>query len=60
MRPYTLCNGDNLAILHEHIDDASVDLIYLDPPFNSARSTSASYRSPQATDSFAIHSFEQG
>ena len=34
----TLYYGDNLAILREHIDDASVDLIYLDPPFNSARS----------------------
>ncbi len=27
--------GDNLDILREHIADASVDLIYLDPPFNS-------------------------
>ena len=27
--------GDNLAVLREHIGDASVDLIYLDPPFNS-------------------------
>ena len=27
--------GDNLAVLHEHIRDESVDLIYLDPPFNS-------------------------
>ena len=27
--------GDNLTILREHIPDASVDLIYLDPPFNS-------------------------
>lgn len=34
----TLYYGDNLAILREYIDDASVDLIYLDPPFNSARS----------------------
>jgi site-specific DNA-methyltransferase (adenine-specific) len=30
--------GDNLPILREHIDDESVDLIYLDPPFNSNRS----------------------
>ncbi len=30
--------GDNLFVLREHIPDASVDLIYLDPPFNSARS----------------------
>ncbi len=27
--------GDNLEILREHIRDESVDLIYLDPPFNS-------------------------
>ena len=27
--------GDNLQVLREYIADASVDLIYLDPPFNS-------------------------
>lgn len=27
--------GDNLDILRNHISDESVDLIYLDPPFNS-------------------------
>jgi DNA modification methylase len=27
--------GDNLQVLREYIPDASVDLIYLDPPFNS-------------------------
>ncbi len=27
--------GDNLKILREHIEDESVDLIYLDPPFKS-------------------------
>ena len=27
--------GDNLRILQEYISDSSVDLIYLDPPFNS-------------------------
>ncbi len=27
--------GDNLDILRGHVADASVDLIYLDPPFNS-------------------------
>jgi 16S rRNA G966 N2-methylase RsmD len=26
--------GDNLTVLREHIKDESVDLIYLDPPFN--------------------------
>jgi site-specific DNA-methyltransferase (adenine-specific) len=33
----TLYYGDNLDILRDHIKDASVDLIYLDPPFNSNR-----------------------
>ena len=27
--------GDNLDVLREHVDRESVDLIYLDPPFNS-------------------------
>ncbi len=27
--------GDNLDILREHVADESIDLIYLDPPFNS-------------------------
>ncbi len=30
--------SDNLPVLHEHISDESVDLVYLDPPFNSNRS----------------------
>jgi DNA modification methylase len=29
--------GDNLDVLREHLPDGSVDLIYLDPPFNSNR-----------------------
>ena len=29
--------GDNLQVLREHIADESVDLIYLDSPFNSKR-----------------------
>lgn len=31
----TLYYGDNLDILRNHIPDESVDLIYIDPPFNS-------------------------
>jgi len=34
----TLYYGDNLKVLREHIPTDSVDLIYLDPPFNSNRS----------------------
>ena len=33
--PNRLYFGDNLDILREHVADGSVDLIYLDPPFNS-------------------------
>jgi DNA modification methylase len=29
--------GDNLDVLRKHIADESVDLVYLDPPFNSNR-----------------------
>jgi site-specific DNA-methyltransferase (adenine-specific) len=29
--------GDNLGVLRDHIASASVDLIYLDPPFNSKK-----------------------
>ena len=31
----TLYYGDNLQVLRDHIPDESVDLVYLDPPFNS-------------------------
>jgi len=33
----TLFYGDNLSLLQQHLDDATVDLVYLDPPFNSNR-----------------------
>ena len=33
--PKTLYYGDNLSVLRDHIPDESVDLVYLDPPFNS-------------------------
>lgn len=33
--PNTLYYGDNIGVLREHIADASVDLVYLDPPFKS-------------------------
>jgi len=32
-----LLSGDNLDLLRREIDDASVDLVYLDPPFQSGR-----------------------
>lgn len=30
----TLYYGDNLQVMREHIASESVDLVYLDPPFN--------------------------
>jgi site-specific DNA-methyltransferase (adenine-specific) len=33
----TLYYGDNLDVLRRFIKDESVDLVYLDPPFNSNR-----------------------
>ena len=38
--------GDNLSVLREHLADESVDLIYLDPPFNSNASYSVLFKSP--------------
>lgn len=32
-----LCYGDNLDILRHHVEEASVDLVYLDPPFKSKK-----------------------
>lgn len=33
----TLYYGDNLDVLRQHVEDASVDLVYLDPPFQSGK-----------------------
>ena len=55
----TLFYGDNLAILREHIDDDSVDLIYLDPPFNSNANYNVLFRTPDGEQSQAsIEAFE--
>ncbi|MEI7669669.1 MAG: site-specific DNA-methyltransferase, partial [Pseudomonadota bacterium] len=35
--------GDNLEILKKHIEDNSVDLVYIDPPFNSKRDYNVIY-----------------
>ena len=35
LKTNVLYYGDNLDILRRYIPDESVDLIYLDPPFNS-------------------------
>ncbi len=51
--------GDNLQILRGHIKDESVDLIYLDPPFNSNANYNVLFRSPAGERSHAqIEAFE--
>ena len=49
----TLFYGDNLAILREHIPDQSIDLIYLDPPFNSNRSYNVLFKEESGKESQA-------
>lgn len=55
----TLFYGDNLIILREYIPDESVDLIYLDPPFNSNRSYNVLFRDERGQEAEAqIEAFE--
>ena len=49
--PNALYYGDNLAVLREYISDESVDLIYLDPPFNSNASYNVLFREKSGEDS---------
>ena len=37
----TLFYGDNLDVLRRHVGDETVDLVDLDPPFNSAQDYNA-------------------
>jgi site-specific DNA-methyltransferase (adenine-specific) len=51
--------GDNLDVLRESIRDESVDLIYLDPPFNSNATYNILFRAPSGEASQAqIEAFE--
>ena len=45
--------GDKLSILREHIAGESVDLIYLDPPFNSKRDYKLLFKTPKGMESDA-------
>lgn len=55
----TLYYGDNLQVLRGFIDSESVDLIYLDPPFNSQANYNILFKSPAGMKSRAqIEAFE--
>ena len=47
----TLYYGDNLDILRQHISDESVDLVYLDPPFNSNASYNVLFKERSGEES---------
>ena len=49
----TLFYGDNLDILREYIPDEFIDLIYLDPPFNSSRSYNVLFKDESGRSSEA-------
>ena len=51
--------GDNLEVLRQHIADESVDLVYLDPPFNSNANYNVLFKAPGGEQSQAqIEAFE--
>ena len=51
--------GDNLAVLRKHVADESVDLIYLDPPFNSSATYNVLFQEKSGERSAAqIHAFD--
>ncbi len=55
----TLYYGDNLDILRRYLKDESVDLVYLDPPFNSAQNYNAFFHEKDGTDAASqIRAFE--
>ena len=59
MEKSILYYGDNLNVLRENVKDESVDLIYLDPPFNSQANYNVLFRAPTGEQSHAqIEAFE--
>ena len=59
MEKNQLYYGDNLEVLRQHIKDESVDLIYLDPPFNSRQGYNVLFAEKDGTRSSSqIMAFE--
>src|SRR5215216_1533489 len=53
MAENTLFYGDNLDVLRRYIPDSSIDLVYLDPPFNSNASYNVLFAEQDGTRSAA-------
>lgn len=49
--------GDNLEVMKKHIKDNSVDLCYIDPPFNSNRNYNQIYTLPERKDTAQSQAF---
>ena len=49
--PSALWYGDNLDVLRRHVADETVDLVYLDPPFNSNRAYNVLFKERSGEDS---------
>jgi len=47
----TLYYGDNIDVLREYLKDETVDLVYLDPPFNSKRDYNLLFKTPAGHES---------
>ena len=54
----TLYYGDNLKILRDYIKDETVDLVYLDPPFNSNRNYNVLFKDEGVEADSQITAFE--
>ena len=51
--------GDNLEVLRRYVKDESVDLVYLDPPFNSRQDYNVLFAEKDGSQSSSqIHAFE--
>jgi site-specific DNA-methyltransferase (adenine-specific) len=51
--------GDNLEVLQRYVKDESVDLVYLDPPFNSRQDYNVLFTEKDGSQSSSqIHAFE--
>jgi len=59
--PNLLYYGDNLDVLREHVQSEAIDLVYLDPPFNSNRNYNvlfARHNTYKSEDAAQIQAFD--